>query len=138
MSGFSNAIAQHETYKEILSTIRAGRFPFGVLGTTGMHKVFLLHSLLASLNENGGKRRAMVLVPDEGTATRMMEDFDAMGTKAAVLPAKDLTFLTDQVRSREYEQQRMGALSAWPSMCCWSPPRPPSRRPSRRRSSPPA
>ena len=33
MSGFSNAIAQHETYKEILSTIRAGRFPFGVLGT---------------------------------------------------------------------------------------------------------
>lgn len=103
MSGFSNAIAQHETYKEILSTIRAGRFPFGVLGTTGMHKVFLLHSLLASLNENGGKRRAMVLVPDEGTATRMMEDFDAMGTKAAVLPAKDLTFLTDQVRSREYE-----------------------------------
>ena len=113
MSGFSHAIAQHETYKEILSTIRAGRFPFGVLGTTGMHKVFLLHSLLSSLNENGGHRRAMVLVPDEGTATRMMEDFEAMGTKAAVLPAKDLTFLTDQVRSREYEQQRMGALSAW-------------------------
>ena len=103
MSGFSNAIAQHETYKEILSTIRAGRFPFGVLGTTGMHKVFLLHSLLSSLNEDGGRRRAMVLVPDEGTATRMMEDFEAMGTKAAVFPAKDLTFLTDQVRSREYE-----------------------------------
>ncbi len=46
MSGFSNAIAQHETYKEILSTIRAGRFPFGVLGTTGMHKVFLRCSRL--------------------------------------------------------------------------------------------
>ena len=54
MSGFSNAIAQHETYKEILSTSRAGRFPFGVLGTTGMHKVFLLHSLLSSLNETAG------------------------------------------------------------------------------------
>ncbi|MBP5459876.1 MAG: hypothetical protein J6Y62_06930, partial [Clostridia bacterium] len=113
MSGFSQSIAQHDTYQEILSTIRAGRFPFGILGTTAMHKVVLLHALLESLNEAGGHRRAMVLVPDEGTATKMAEDFDAMGTRAAVLPAKDLTFLTDQVRSREYEQQRMGALSAW-------------------------
>lgn len=113
MSGFSSSIAQHDTYKEILSTIRAGRFPFGVLGTTAMHKVVLVHALLESLKEDGGRRRAMVLVPDEGTAARMAEDFDAMDTRAAVLPAKDITFLADQVRSREYEQQRMGALSAW-------------------------
>lgn len=113
MSGFSNAIAQHETYREILSTLQAGRFPFGVLGATGMHKVFLIHSLLQSLNGNGGKRRAMVLVPEEGTAARMLEDFEAMGTKAASVPAKDLVFHAGEVRSREYEQQRMGALSAW-------------------------
>ncbi|MBQ8469675.1 MAG: hypothetical protein IJ547_03665, partial [Clostridia bacterium] len=113
MSGFSSAIAKHETYESILSDLRAGRFPFGILGTTAMHKVFLLHSLLESLNEDGGHRRAMVLVPDEGTATRMAEDFAAMETRAAVFPAKDLTFLSDQVRSREYEQMRMGALSAW-------------------------
>ena len=113
MSGFSNAIQQNEQYQEILSTLHSGRFPFGILGTTAVHKVFLTHALLESLNENGGRRRAMVLVPDEGTATRMAEDFAAMETRAAVLPAKDLTFLTDQVRSREYEQQRVGALSAW-------------------------
>ena len=113
MSGFSAAIAKHDTFQEILSVVRAGRFPFGVLGTTAMHKVFLLHALLEQLNGDGGHRRAMVLVPDEGTATRMADDFAAMGTRAAVLPAKELTFLSDQVRSREYEQQRMGALSAW-------------------------
>ena len=113
MSGFSKAIEQHEQYKAILSNIRSGRFPFGILGTTAMHKVYLVHSLLASLNEDGGRRRAMVLVPEEGTAVKMAEDFATMGTNAVVLPARDLTFLSDQVRSREYEQQRMGALSAW-------------------------
>ena len=104
MSGFSKAIETHEQFQAILSNLRSGSFPFGILGTTEMHKVFLIHSL---------QRRAMVLVPDEGTAAKMAEDFESMGTRAAVLPARDLTFLTDQVRSREYEQQRMGALSAW-------------------------
>ena len=113
MSGFSRAIENHEQYQAILSDIRSGRFPFGILGTTAMHKVFLIHSLLESLSGEGSRRRAMVLVSDEGTATRMAEDFAAMETRAAVLPAKDLTFLSDQVRSREYEQMRMGALSAW-------------------------
>ena len=113
MSGFSKAIEQHEQYQAILNDIRSGRYPFGILGATAMHKVYLIHALLESLNASGGRRRAMVLVPDEGTAVKMAEDFATMGTNAVVLPAKDLTFLSDQVRSREYEQQRMGALSAW-------------------------
>ena len=117
MSGFSKALAKTEEFEELLSTVRAGRFPFGVLGTTATHKVFLLHALLeernAGLPEAAPKHRAMVIVPDEGTATKMAEDFAVLGTRAAVLPAKDISFVSDQVRSREYEQQRVGALAAW-------------------------
>ena len=108
MSGFSNAVASTPEYQEILGNLRDHRFPFGILGAVNIHKAYLLHSILSDTG-----RRAIVLVPDEGTATRMASDLAGFGTTAAVLPARDLSYLSDQVRSKEYEQQRMGALSAW-------------------------
>lgn len=108
MSGFSAAIGENRDYQSILGNIRENQMPFGVLGAVNIHKAYLIHSLLADT-----ARRAIVLVPDEGTAARMAADLENFGTRAGVLPARDLSYVSAQTRSREYEQQRMGALSAW-------------------------
>lgn len=108
MSGFSKAIRQSSDYNSILSDLQGGFFPFGILGAVNIHKAFLVHCLLQDSH-----RRAMVLVPEEGTAIKLVADLNAFGTRAAVCPAKDLSFLSDQIRSKEFEQQRIGALSNW-------------------------
>ncbi len=108
MSGFSNALRNSRDYNSILDSVRSREFPFGILGAVPIHKAFLIHSLL----EDTG-RRAAVLVPDEGTAAKLAEDLNSLGSPAAVVPARDLLYRSDQTRSREYEQQRVGALSAW-------------------------
>lgn len=108
MSGFSKAIRQSSDYNSILSDLQGGFFPFGILGAVNIHKAFLVHCLLQDSH-----RRAMVLVPEEGTAIKLVTDLNAFGTRAAVCPAKDLSFLSDQIRSKEFEQQRIGALSNW-------------------------
>ncbi len=108
MSGFSEALAGSKDYQSILSDINGGFFPFGILGAIHIQKAFLLHSILESTG-----RRLMLLVPDEGTATKMAADLRSFGTSAVVCPAKDISFISDQVRSKDYEQQRMGALCAW-------------------------
>ena len=108
MSGFSNAISNSADYREIVGDIRGGFFPFGILGAVNIHKALLIHSLL---EETG--RRSVVLVPDEGTASKLAADLNAFGTPTALCPAKDISFLSEQVRSREYEQARTGALANW-------------------------
>ena len=108
MSGFSKAVSGSREYQEIKNNIEQHRFPFGVLGTANIHKACLIHSLLADT-----EKRAIVLVPDEGTASRLAGDLVSLGTEAAVFPARELSFIAEQTRSREYEQRRMGALSAW-------------------------
>lgn len=108
MSGFSNAFCGSKEYQSILNDINGNFFPFGVLGAIHIQKAFLLHSIV----EDTG-RRMMLLVPDEGTATKMAEDLRAFGTSAMVCPAKEISFLSDQIRSKDYEQQRMGALCSW-------------------------
>lgn len=108
MSGFSAAVGDSKDYLSIINNINQHQFPFGILGAVNIHKAYFIHSILADT-----KRRAIVLVPEEGTATRMAHDLEAFGTLAAVVPARELSYLSEQTRSREYEQARMGALSAW-------------------------
>ena len=108
MSGFSKAIAENLTYKEIKTNVKTGRMPFGIIGAANVHKAYIVHSIL----EDTG-RKAVLIMPDEGSALKLADDLCSFGTPAAVLPAKDISYVSDQVRSREYEQARMGALSGY-------------------------
>ena len=108
MSGFSSVLNQNENYRMLENNVSSGKFPLGVLGVSNIHKAILIHSLC----ENTGKR-AVVITPDEAAANKLADDLCAFGTKAAVFPAKDISFLSEQTRSREYEQQRVGTLANW-------------------------
>ncbi len=108
MSGFSKALEKSEQFRNISEKAAQGKFPLGLLGAAGIHKALLVHALC----EEGG-RRAFVVAPDEATANRLCDDLTAFGTRALLYPAKDISLLSEQTVSKEYEQQRMGALSNW-------------------------
>ena len=113
MSGFSRALLMSEDYKRINDDVIKNALPLGVLGVSAIHKALVIHSLLSEQ-----KRRAFVITPDEATANKLCDDLMSFGTKALVFPARDITLLSDQTRSMEYERARMGALSAWLQSQC--------------------
>lgn len=108
MSGFSKALKLNSIYLGVEENVVKKRFPQGLLGVSGVHKALVIHALC----ENTGKR-AFVITPDEAAAGKMVDDLVSLGTSAQLLPAKDISFISDQTRSREYEQQRVGALANW-------------------------
>ncbi len=113
MSSYSNECKKTEIYNRIKDKVSLGGFPLGVLGAAAVHKALLIHSLC-----DDTKRRAFVITPDEATASRLCSDLINFGTRAQIFPARDISFVSDQTYSREYEQQRMGALSSWILGCC--------------------
>lgn len=108
MSGFSNALNGYEDYNKISDCVAQNALPIGVLGVSAIHKALIVHALLSEQ-----KKRAFVITPDEATANKICDDLISFGTRALVFPARDITLLSDQTRSMEYERARMGALSAW-------------------------
>ena len=107
MSCYSKSIEQLYEYRELSRAVDQKRLPMGVLGLSHIHKAHFIHSLCEDK-----KKKALVIVPDEASATRLQGDLNAMGSRAEVLPAADLSFRPTQAHSREYEQQRLGVLSA--------------------------
>lgn len=108
MSGFSKALKLNNIYSALEENVAKGRFPQGLLGVSGVHKALVIHALCENTN-----KRAFVITPDEAAAGKMADDLNSLGTPAQLLPAKDISFISDQTRSREYEQQRVGALANW-------------------------
>ena len=107
MSCYSQAIEPLYEYRELSGAVDQNRLPMGVLGLSHIHKAHFIHSLCEEK-----KKKALVIVPDEANASRLQSDLEAMGTAASVFPAADLSFRPTQAHSREYEQQRLGVLSA--------------------------
>jgi len=108
MSGFSNSLKGNEIYKKIEGNVLRGALPCGVLGASVVHKALLIHSLCENTN-----RRAIVIVPDDATAVKVSDDLKSFGTNAVPFPTKDISLISAQTKSKEYEEQRMGALSSW-------------------------
>ncbi len=104
---FSAAFKSVAEYCELSAAIDRRRVPMGVLGVSHVHKAHIIHSLCA---EKGC--RAVVVMPDEGSANRMQSDLNTLGTKALLYPARDFNFSCAESRSREFEQQRLGVLSS--------------------------
>lgn len=77
----------------------------GVVGLSSVHKAHYVSALCQSL-----KKTALVLCQSEAQATKLCEDLSFFGSRALVFPERDFHFSSDDVCSREYEQQRLGVL----------------------------
>ena len=68
MSAFREALSKSPEYKELEKAVKNGKTPLGVLGLTAIHKAHLINSLCADCS-----RKALVVMPDESSATKFCE-----------------------------------------------------------------
>ena len=106
MSFFEKGLRESSVYRALCADLKAERQAACVTGLSHIHKAVLTHAL----STHSGKT-ALLLTGDEAEAVRLCEDLCALGTKAAFLPARDLTLHPLQSASREYEQQRLSVFA---------------------------
>ncbi len=106
MSAFKESLTGSVQFAELEKEIDSKRMPLGVLGLTAIHKAHIISSLCADK-----KRKALVVMPDEASATKLSEDLKMFGVTALVYPERDFAFNGAEYRSHEYEQRRLKVLS---------------------------
>lgn len=92
-------------FLSLAAAVRKDRLPCGATGLSHIHKAHMISSLCMSL-----ERRALVITPDEAEATKLCTDMQGFGIRAFVFPARDFSFRTDEIASREYEHKRLKIL----------------------------
>lgn len=106
MSGFREPLKTASEYRSLQSAVEKRRLPLGVLGLSPIHSAHIVDMLCGNL-----QRQALVVLPDEASATKLVADLQAFGLSAAVYPEREFIFNTAaEIRSHEYEQKRLQAL----------------------------
>ena len=106
MSGFLKALSGKIEYESVRNAIASDRLPMGIIGLSQIHKAHYITSLC----EQTG-RKALVVCPDEGSASKLCEDLNSISEKALLYVAKDFTFRGADNKSHEYEQKRIDVLA---------------------------
>lgn len=106
MPAFREILKPSPEYREVEKAIKSNRLPLGVLGVSGIHKAHIINTLCGNLG-----RRALVVMPDEASATKLCEDLRVFGLESFLYPARDFSFNSAENRSHEYEQRRLKALT---------------------------
>lgn len=106
MTAFSEILHSARDYNSLLSFINKGQFPLGVIGLSSVHKAHYISSLCSDLN-----RTAVIICESENAASKLRDDLNFFCGGAYVYPERDFHFSSDDVCSREYEQQRLDVLS---------------------------
>ncbi len=106
VSVYENALSGLPSVIATANDVKSGNTPVMLTGVGHIHKVMLTNALRAKT-----ARRALFVVADEAEATRVCEDFAALGTEALFLPASELCLRTTESASREYEQMRLSVLT---------------------------
>lgn len=102
----TNAMRRNPEYKAISEAFAAGRLPACVTGVATVHKAHLITSLCEE-----HERKAFIVVGDEAEGQRIHDDLTMMGMRCVVYPYRELSLRDVESSSREYEHQRLGALS---------------------------
>jgi len=105
-TAFTKVLEGSPEFLEVSACIKSGRLPQGVLGLSHVNKAHYISALCDYFS-----RKALVVVPDEATATKLAADINAFGTDAVVYPARDFLFRESQGQSHEYEQRRISVLN---------------------------
>ena len=105
MNCYSEIAKSVPEFMSLANTVLKNRLPAGVTGLSHIHKAHIIASMCMCL-----RRRAIVIVPDEAQATRLIRDMEGFGIKAVLFPARDFSFRTLETVSREYEYARLKTL----------------------------
>ncbi|MDE7292976.1 MAG: transcription-repair coupling factor [Oscillospiraceae bacterium] len=99
----------HSDIADIMDTMSRGFSPLSVNGLSYIHKA----QLAIMVSENVCKNAPLLIIAeDEAGAKRLCDDINEMaGDIACLFPAKDLTLTRVDRASREYEYQRLCALT---------------------------
>ena len=107
MKGFEHLLEGLGEYQQLRAAVEQGRLPAQVVGLSPVHKAHFIYTLCAQLGE-----KALVLTPDEASATRLCEDLNTLFDEevCCLFPARDLVLRELEGASMEYEHARLGVL----------------------------
>ncbi len=106
MSGFLKVLKGSDEFEKISRCIADNRLPMGVIGLSQVHKAHYISSLIESL----GDKKALIVCPDEGSASKLCDDINSLYGGAFVYPSRDFSFRGSDNRSHEFEQKRLSVL----------------------------
>lgn len=113
MTAFTNILNESKDYRALSDCIKKEKYPVGVVGLSSVHKAHWISSLCRECEMS-----AVVICESEGAASRLCDDLNFFGGGALVYPERDFHFSSDDVCSRQYEQQRIDVLSKLLSNKC--------------------
>ena len=87
MNCFTEQAKSVTEFRSLVNAIHKKRVPLGVTGLAYIHKAHAISSLCT-----GFGRRALVIVPDEAQASRMVSDLTNFGIRAFLYPARDFSY----------------------------------------------
>ncbi len=99
-------VRRTKEYSQVLRSLKAGHSPVAVSGICRAAKSHIVSALPVDVH-----RRALVVVPDEGSAVKLRDDLELMGTPAAIFETRDLALRRATGISHEYERARAGVLA---------------------------
>ncbi|MCR5636529.1 MAG: transcription-repair coupling factor [Clostridiales bacterium] len=105
MEFLSSVISSLNEYKALYKSIKSNRIT-AVSGTSGVHKANIVSSLCKDFGTG-----AIIITGDETEANTLCSDIKAMGVDAEFYPVRDFVLRETVGASREYEHQRLKALS---------------------------
>ena len=105
MQFLDHVIRQTKQYQTLDDAIRQGSRA-AAIGVSGVHKANIITSLCRE-----HAVRAFCVAQNEQEAQVLCNDLSAMGLRALVYPKKDFIYIPSQVKSHEYEHQRLNVLS---------------------------
>lgn len=106
MSCLTQAIKKLNEYNSVTYALNHRRLPAGVVGLSPIHKAHII----SAVSEDFRPHKAVIITPDEAQATKLCRDLNAFGCAAQLYPVGDITLRPDDVKSREYEHQRLSVL----------------------------
>lgn len=106
MSCFTQALKNLNEYRSVAYDISNRRLPAGVVGLSPIHKAHII----SAVSEDFRPHRSIIITPDEAQAAKLCRDLNEFGCAAQLFPAGDITLRPDNVKSREYEHQRLNVL----------------------------
>lgn len=106
MSGFLKVLKGSDEFEKLVFSVQNKRLPMGVIGLSQVHKAHYISSLIEQI----GDRKALIICPDEGSATRLCDDINSFSDGAVLYPARDFSFRGSDNKSHEFEQKRLSAL----------------------------
>lgn len=106
MEFLDKILLKSQTFNSILFGIFDNKNTISITGLSDIHKAHFAHSICKLKH-----LPALMIVPNESIAQKIVADLISMGSRAAVFPARDFNFYNIEGQSADYEHQRISVLS---------------------------